>query len=171
MHLSSDSRFTIISELKICAKISEAEWDSTKEKYQMSSFRSYCDSDYFRVYPLLPHSADLFLLESSTNHGSGPYDNFIIQRMGKEYQIIQEFKGYMDTTFQKGNDIYALLIPDTDYELFVRSLCKWKGDGLYYDSIITVRSVRKVFTKGDSTYILEPTTRKMMSAQLIGKVK
>jgi hypothetical protein len=39
---------------------------------------------------------DLFLLEISVNHGSGEYDNYVIKKRGDGYEIVFDFKGYLN---------------------------------------------------------------------------
>lgn len=138
--LTEDSLFTIFNQLGLCAKVSQKDWDENYENGASEIRKNYqcrCDFSNLRVYPLANKSSSLFLLEIRVNHGSGEYDNFVIQRFGKKYKNIQTFKAYIDTTFGNERSNFKIKCAKKwNWNAIVVVLGKWQGDGYYQDSTI-----------------------------------
>lgn len=137
IHLTRDSLYSLLDRLRICAHVSESQWFSTPDG--IKDFRYFCDSLHFKVYPLLKNNDALFLLESSINHGSGEYDNFVIGYVADSFAVLHSFKGYVDTTFAYDGAEYAVVCNfwiDNNTRITLQGVAQ--NDGIYDDSIISV---------------------------------
>lgn len=135
--LSVDSLFKILHKLGKCANVTQVDWDKYYENDVMRDFQCRCSMNNLDVYPLMKNSDSIFLVEIKVNHGSGEYDNFIIQKFDTIFKNVQSFKAYIDTTYKSERLVYNIKCrkiwnPNT----MVQVIGKWKMDGFYQDSIV-----------------------------------
>jgi hypothetical protein len=148
---SFDSLKKDLQDLGICINVSEQTWkDSVLLVSKLSpGWRYFCDSNYFKVHKISKDLGldKLFLLEAKIGHGSGEYDNFIIQKTQDKYEIKTEFKGYLDTIIPSDNEFELVynFKPEPDKSCKVTG--HFNGQYVITDTVLTYFNCRN-FSKG-----------------------
>jgi len=95
-----DSLGSVLQDLGICLNVDAQTWEDTihKDPKIKLEWRYFYDTTYFKAYKMSNKASceNLLLLEISINHGSGEYDNYIIKTGKQGYEIVTEFKGYLN---------------------------------------------------------------------------
>jgi hypothetical protein len=147
--VKKESTSEMLQRLGICLNVDEKTWQKNIESNQ-SKWRYFYDTTYFKIHLLSKNSSidELLLLEAQINHGSGEYDNYIIKNVDGKYQIITEFKGYLDSIVQGHPDFRMYYSFNISPNKSCKVIGHFNGQSVITDTVLTKHKYCKDIVKG-----------------------